>query len=66
MLIFFSIAEAKVIKLTIYYGLISENDNSDERNLLYVAVTRAKTALQVTRTITNVLKQSGVGELRCT
>ena len=42
------------------FTVIPGTGDSDEGNLLYVAVTRAKNALQITNTIRNVLKQAGV------
>ena len=41
-------------------NVILGSGESDENNLLYVAVTRAKNALQITNTVKSVLKQAGV------
>jgi len=44
-------------------NLFTGEPNTDESNLLYVAVTRAKHALQMTGTLRNLLKQAGVGHI---
>lgn len=40
-------------------GSINEHQTKDEENLLYVAVTRAKNALQLSPTLVRILKQAG-------